>query len=83
MNEQYADSLIEEGHKLWKAGRISEAFALQNMALSIKKRIERESDYTIILTSEGMRIRQERDRDTQMKLYQEAYDKYKTECADA
>lgn len=76
MSVEYADSLIVKGHELWNKGDITGAFALQNIALSIKRRIERESDYRVILTSKGLEVQQARDKAEADQLYQEAYNRF-------
>lgn len=78
MSIQDAEDLITRGHELWKAGHIGEAFACQHASLQIKRRIEREWDYKIALTSDGLRVQQERDMVECNRKYEEAYEAAKT-----
>lgn len=73
---QDADDLIAKGHELWKRGDISGAFIYQDIALRIKRQIERDCDYEIVLTSEGLRVQQKRSQDEAERLYKEYLTKF-------
>lgn len=76
MSLQDAEDLTTKGHELWKAGRIGEAFACQHASLAIKRRIEHEWDYEVALTSDGLRVQQERNNVKYTKMYSDYITQY-------